>query len=291
MALSRAEVSSAAALFTRQPRLAATLVATMMAMGVANPMAQGQAIMRTAIPNFIAKSSFSEPCASGSSWACMRGLSPPCMLCGIVTQPLKTKAAHTRKVMNERLMTEGTKIAATWSAVRCTLALLACASCTSLHIWPSAVSHPTLVTCMRKPPATQVVPPMTVSPFALGTAVLSPVSRLSSTKALASEQTVPSTGTLAPGYTRSTSPISTSSAGTEASPLPSQTTACEGMLEGRSVIACSAVNLARASSSLPSSTAAIRMGPMVKKWLVAIEMSCDPGVSGVSRQKKIRPVE
>mmetsp|Transcript_73774 Transcript_73774/g.238436 ORF Transcript_73774/g.238436 Transcript_73774/m.238436 type:complete len:396 (-) Transcript_73774:567-1754(-) len=294
--------SRAAALFTRQPRFAATPVATMTAMGVASPMAQGHAIMSTAMPNFMAKRSFREPCTSAAS-ACMEPLpmgpssismsmaAPPCSRRGMLTRPEKMRKVQTRKVAKERQITLGTKTRATRSATRCTPALLAWASCTSWQIWPRAVSQPTLVARMRQPPETQVVPPMTVSPRRLGTAVLSPVRRLSSTWTVASEQTMPSTAILPPGKTRSTSPSSTSSTGTGASPSLPQSTAEAGMLEGRSVMARMAEILARASRNLPSSTTATRMGPMVKKWLVAMESVWELGVSGMSRQKTTRPAE
>mmetsp|Transcript_66872 Transcript_66872/g.142975 ORF Transcript_66872/g.142975 Transcript_66872/m.142975 type:complete len:219 (-) Transcript_66872:1335-1991(-) len=80
MASSLAEVSRAAAVLTRQPRFAATPVATITAIGVAKPIAQGHAIIRTAMPNFMAKSSFKEPSTvSGSPPPCIAMLCAPCM--------------------------------------------------------------------------------------------------------------------------------------------------------------------------------------------------------------------
>jgi len=294
----RADVSKAAALFTKQPLFAATPVATITAIGVARPIAQGHAIIRTAMPNFMAKSSFRESCTSAAAPWCIPwcGWPPmwPCMLwpsAGTCTAPANTSMPQTAKVMKESPTTEGTNTCATLSAVRCTSALLACASWTSWTICPSIVSQPTFVTRMRQPLETHVEPPKTMSPCDLLMGRLSPVSRLSSTCASPSEHTVPSTGTFAPGKTRSTSPSSMSSSGMSASPLASQRTAVAGMLEGRSIIAFMAMIFARDSRNLPRSTTPMRMGPMVKKWLVASARSCEPDVSGMRRQYRIRPAE
>mmetsp|Transcript_77186 Transcript_77186/g.221057 ORF Transcript_77186/g.221057 Transcript_77186/m.221057 type:complete len:295 (-) Transcript_77186:742-1626(-) len=294
MACSFAAVSKAAALFTRQPRLAATPVATMTAMGVAKPMAHGQAIINTAIPNFMAKRNLSESWTS-SSTAMMPPPMPPCMWwpCGTRTVPENTKADQITKVTRERPTTEGTKMRATMSAMRWTSALLACASCTSATIWPSMVSPPTLVTLIKQPPEMQVEPPTTRSPCFLTSGELSPVSKLSSTCTALSEHTEPSTGILPPANILKTSSNSTSSTGIVLSALLPllHSVAFAGMLEGRSVKAFMAVCFALDSRYFPNKTTAMRIGPIVKKWLVAMTKSCVPGVSGINKQYKTRPVE
>mmetsp|Transcript_110730 Transcript_110730/g.313268 ORF Transcript_110730/g.313268 Transcript_110730/m.313268 type:complete len:204 (+) Transcript_110730:1792-2403(+) len=200
--------------------------------------------------------------------SCMPCDPTPCMPCmlpamrGTFTRSAKTRAVQIAKVMRERPTTEGTKTCASRSAVRWTWALLARASRTMWHIWPSMVSQPTFVTRIRQPPVMHVVPPNRRSPWFLMTGMLSPVRRLSSTWMEASEHIVPSRAILPPAYTRRMSPSCTSSAGTVDSSESPQRIAEVGWLEGRSDRASMPLSFARASRNLPVITTVMRMGPM-----------------------------
>mgnify|MGYP003078504836 CR=1 FL=1 len=90
-------------------------IPTIIAVGVANPNAQGQAITNT---------------VTEVSKACVKASSPPAII-----QPIKVSAAIP--------ITAGTKIAAILSTNCCTGALLPWASCTILIIWAKIVSLPT----------------------------------------------------------------------------------------------------------------------------------------------------
>ena len=101
-------------------------------------------------------------------------------------------------------------------------ALEPCASSTRRMIWLRAVSLPTRVASKRKYPFLLTLPPTTLSPAALSTGRLSPVSMLSSTLPSPSVM-VPSTGMRSPGLTITTSPGTICSMGTCCS-CPSRTT-------------------------------------------------------------------
>ena len=217
-------ISSASASLIRMPCFAATPVPAMMAVGVASPSAQGQAITSTATARMMAVSS-------------------------------PTPASHQpTKVSSAMPSTAGTNTALTWSTSRCTGALAACASSTSRMMCASTLSLPAAVTSISTRPSPLIEPPVSASPVPLATGSGSPVSMASSTCVLPS-LTLPSAGTRSPGRTASLSPARSSSTGMSFS-WPSQSIRCAS--SGRS--ACSARmaavvwRLARASSHLPSST-------------------------------------
>ena len=154
----------------------------MTAVGVARPKAQGHAIIRTATATSVALK------YAGSG-------------------PKKSQMVN---AAIETATTAGTKYAATASARRWTGALDPCASSTSLTICARAESRPTFVARKENPPVVLTVAPYTASPGAFSTGTLSPVSIDSSTDE-APSMTSPSTGSLSPGLTRTTSPGTTSS--------------------------------------------------------------------------------
>ena len=162
--------SSACTSLIRMPCLAATPVPAMMAVGVASPSAQGQAITITATA-WISAASSPAPMAS---------------------QPARVTSATTS--------TTGTKMADTWSTSRWMGALAAWASSTSRMIWASTVSAPTAVTAITMRPSPLIEPPVSAAPTSRATGRGSPVSMDSSTCVWPS-CTVPSTGMRSPGRT------------------------------------------------------------------------------------------
>ena len=145
--------SSASALRMRTPSCAPLPVPTMMAVGVANPMAQGQAMTRT-------------PTAFVSAWT-KAGAGPQPHQIPNVT------AAMARII--------GTNTEATRSARRWIGAFDPCASSTSPMIRASTVSLPTCVARNVKLPVRLMDPPTTVAPGPFSSGRLSPVSIDSST--------------------------------------------------------------------------------------------------------------
>ena len=213
--------SSSAALFlNRMPYSAPLPTPTMIEVGVASPMAQGQAMTSTAMSRSSA------------------GTNPA------------PAASQTTNVSSARAMTAGTNHAATRSTTRWMGALLPCACSTSRMICDSTVSLPTRPASTVSKPWRLMVAPMTASPAALSTGRLSPVIMLSSTEERPST-TRPSTGTFSPGRTRNRSPGTTSLTGTSRS-TPSRTTRAVFGCKPISFLIASLVRpLARASSSLP----------------------------------------
>ena len=109
-----------------------------------------------------------------------------------------------------------------------------------------------------------MVAPMTLSPACFSTGMLSPVSADSSTEDVPSS-TTPSTGTLSPALTISTSPSWTSSTGmTLSTPLRS-TVAVLGARSMSFVIASEVLPLARASIVLPM-VMSVRIVPADSKY-------------------------
>ena len=159
------------------PRSAPRPLPTMIAVGVANPSAQGQAMMRTATKFMTAKLS--------------RGSGP--------------NASQTPNVSTATPTTAGTNHKANLSAWRWTGALVACACRTRSMIRASAVCAPTLVVRKRNVPVVFMVAAMTASPARFSTGTLSPVNRDSSTSETPSS-TTPSTGIRSPGRTSTRSP-------------------------------------------------------------------------------------
>ena len=164
----------------------------MIATGVARPSAQGQLMTRTAIALDRAKP-FSAP-----------------------------TIFQITKVTRAIEMTAGTKMPETLSAIFAIGAFVAAASDTIWMIRERVVSSPTRVARQVRKPDWLTVAAETVSPSALSTGMLSPVSADSLT-ALAPLTTTPSTGMLSPGRTTKVSPLRTLSIGTVSS-LPSRTT-------------------------------------------------------------------
>ena len=120
-------------------------------------------------------------------------------------------------------ITAGTKMPDTLSAIFAIGALVAAASLTMRMIWERVVSSPTRVASHRRNPDWLMVAAETLSPAALSTGMLSPVSADSLT-ALAPSRITPSTGMLSPGRTTNWSPLCTCSMGTVTSlPLRSST--------------------------------------------------------------------
>ena len=154
-------------------------VLTIIAVGVAKPSAQGQAITITAVKAINEKAKVAP----------------------------STKY-HTTNVASAITITAGTNQADMRSANACTGALDPCASSINLMICANIVSPPTLVASSSKLPFLFIVEPMTLSPECFSTGRLSPVIIASST---ADEPVVitPSTGTISPGRTITLSPTAT----------------------------------------------------------------------------------
>mmetsp|Transcript_18976 Transcript_18976/g.45784 ORF Transcript_18976/g.45784 Transcript_18976/m.45784 type:complete len:364 (-) Transcript_18976:127-1218(-) len=264
MASSRAPASSAPALFTKHPRLAATPVATITAIGVASPIAQGHATIKTAMPNFMANNNRNErsPPSTQSIWSSAwyeHGS----------TAPLWTNAIQTKKVNTAKSRTVGTNTRATLSATRCTSALLAWASWTSCTICPKVVHDPTRVARIKQFPDTHDEPLNTESRIVLVMAVLSPVNTLSLTVTNSSDTTCASTGTVMPALSRSTSPTSTSSTATSTSSSPCTSTAVAAPALLSAATDATACTFARASRNFPISTTVMSTGHIAKKCTVA----------------------
>ena len=107
-------------------------VPTMMAVGVANPKAQGQAMTSTAVA-----------------------------VINEVVNPASPMKYQPRNVSRAMPITAGTKMAETRSASFWMGAFDPCASSTMRIIWASAVSLPTRVAWMRNMPCLLIVAPIT----------------------------------------------------------------------------------------------------------------------------------
>ena len=221
-----AACSSAAASRNSRPCRAARPVATRIAVGVASPSAQGQAITRTAM-------AWTRPAAGCPSHA------------------------QTAAVAMARPTTTGTNIAEILSARRWIGGLAACAARTRRTMLASTVSRPVAVArAMNSTPALSV-PAKTVSPAQRSTGRDSPVSMDSSSWARASSNKTPSTGTASPVGTRKRSPIRRLAASTSTQ-LPSRSTQAR---RGARSISARRSRLARtracSSSRLPTRTNAM----------------------------------
>ena len=148
-------------------------------------------------------------------------------------------------------MTAGTKKPDTVSAILAMGALVAAASLTIRMICARVVSSPTRVASHRRKPDWLVVAAETLSPSALSTGMLSPVSALSFT-ALLPSSTMPSTGMFSPGRTTKTSPLRTFAMGTLTSVPPRKRVAVLGASFIRLLSASVVLPLERASSILPT---------------------------------------
>ncbi len=128
-------------------------VPTMIEVGVASPIAQGQAMISTA-------TAFTSPKVSAGSGP---------------------KASQTPKVRTASAITAGTKYIVTRSTIAWIGSLPPWASSTMRMIRASIVSPPTAVARKVKLPVWFTVPPTTVAPASLATGTGSPVTMLSST--------------------------------------------------------------------------------------------------------------
>ena len=151
----------------------------MIATGVARPSAQGQLTTSTAIP-----------LASAYPNGCPTNIQISVTITAI-------------------MMTIGTNIPDTLSAILAIGALVAAASLTILIICDRVVSSPTRVALALINPVLLIVAAETSSPIDLSTGTLSPVSADSSI-AVPPSIITPSTGMLSPGLTTKTSPVLTS---------------------------------------------------------------------------------
>ncbi|CFE03918.1 Uncharacterised protein [Bordetella pertussis] len=214
-ATTRASLSacSASPLRNSTPSCAARPVPTMMEVGVASPMAHGQAMMSTATALTSAKVS------AGSG-------------------PNTNQMA---KVARATAMTAGTNhmVMRSTSAWMGSLEPWACS--TMRMICASTVSPPTLVARSASAPFWLTVPPTTSAPGCFSTGTGSPLIMDSSTK-LVPSVTWPSTGTRSPGRTSTTSPAATCAIGTS-TVAPSRRT--------RAVLACRPIRRLIASEVLP----------------------------------------
>ena len=129
------------------------------------------------------------------------------------TIPDFPKTYHTTLETNAINITAGTKYPEIISAILAMGAFEPWASSTSFIIFARTVSFPIAVASIFILPFLFIVAPKTLSPVFFLTGILSPVSIDSSTFVLPSI-TFPSTGILSPGFTRTTSPFSTSSIST-----------------------------------------------------------------------------
>ena len=163
------------------------------------------------------------------------------------------------------------------SARRTILALPASADCTSSIMRASELSSPTRWARMSNAPNWFTVPLFTSSPGALSTGSDSPVITDSSMEVRPS-RTVPSTATVSPGSTRSTSPTCTSSAATTVS-TPSRTMrAVRGDRCTSRSMPARAFATVRSSSSAPScmmsaTSPAAKSSPMATAAMSASDTS------------------
>ena len=177
----------------KMPSWAPRPVPTSSAVGVASPIAHGQAMISTAT-------------------AAVNAASAGC-----------PAASHPISVTMAIPMTTGTKTAEIRSASRCTGALRACASDTSRAICASWVPAPTWVARTTSRPLTFTVAPVTASPVVTSAGAGSPVSIEVSTAELP-DSTTPSVAIFSPGRTTNRSPTMSCPAGMRTS-WPSRSTA------------------------------------------------------------------
>ena len=165
--------------------------------------------------------------------------------------------AQAAKARTATAITVGTKTPATRSASRWIGARERCACATICTICDSRVSRPIFSARIRKPPDWLMVPAMTRAPGSFATGIDSPVTSDSSSAERPSVS-VPSTGTLSPGRTRSRSPtITLSSATSRSAPVWSTRRAVAGARPSSALIAPEVAARARNSSTWPSSTSTV----------------------------------
>src|SRR3989338_5982132 len=178
--------SNVAASLIKIPSFAPLPTPTIIAVGVASPSAQGQAITRIPTNDTSPRDS---ACENPS-----------------ICVP---KVSQMPRVTNEIINTIGTKIPEILSASACIGARLPCASSTILMIWARKVSEPTFVVLNVKALLVLIVPVTTLSPIFFSTGIGSPVTMASSINEEPST-IIPSTGILAPGFTITKSQCTTS---------------------------------------------------------------------------------
>ena len=165
--------------------------------------------------------------------------------------------------------TTGTNTNAALSTMRCTGALLPCASCTILMICARVVFSPICLALMRSLPWLGIVPDNTSSPTRFATGVGSPVIIASSTYAasavikLSAWVTTPSTGIFSPARTSMTSPRWIVEIGTSSN-CPSATS--------RAVFGCKPINCLMLAA-VPSFAFSSRHLPVRTKVMIITEAS------------------
>ena len=208
------------------PSWAPRPVPTRMAVGVARPIAHGQAMISTATAAVNA------------------------------APALCPAASHPASVTMATPMTTGTNTAEIRSASRCTGALPAWASATSRAIWASWVPAPTRVARTTSRPAAFTHPPVTASPGPTSAGTGSPVSIEVSTAELP-ETTTPSAAIFSPGRTVNCSPTASCLTGIRTS-APSRSTATSlAPSDSSARSAAPDRRLARASKYRPSRISAV----------------------------------
>ncbi len=216
-------ISSASASLMSTPFCAPRPTPTMMDTGVARPSAQGHAMISTAT-------------ALMSPWL-SRGSLP--------------QSAQMRKVRSAAIMTAGTKMPETRSAVFWIGALLCWAFFTRSMIWDKSMSEPTFSARMMKVPCWFRVPPVTGSWGFFPTGMGSPLI-MDSSMSLDPSSIVPSTGTFDPGCTRRVSPCCTACKGMVWSPPGSMRRAVLGVWSMSARSAWPVFVWARVSRTCPS---------------------------------------
>ena len=202
---------------------AARLVPTIMAIGVARPSAQGQAMTSTAMAVVRAKAS--------------RG-----------SGPMNSQKANVVAAMT---ITIGTNTLAIRSTSRPMGGLLIWAERTMRMMRASVVSSPNRLTRRTKAPERFMVPPVTVSPTSRATDSGSPVS-MDSSMVVRPSVITPSMGTFSPGRTRTRSPTRSRDTGMVTWPADRETWAVVARRPMRALIASLVVRLARVSRACPS---------------------------------------
>ena len=161
-------------------------------------------------------------------------------------------------------ITVGTNLPATLSASFWIGARERWALATISTIWASMVSAPTRLASITREPVPLMVAPVTASPATFSTGIGSPEIIDSSTEERPST-TLPSTGTLSPGRTRSRSPTFTSSSGISSSvPSARITRAVLGARSSSARIAEPVRSRAPSSMIWPSSTSTTMTAPASK---------------------------
>ncbi len=175
------------------------------------------------------------------------------------------------------VITDGTKIPDTLSAILAIGALLDEASSTSFIICDSVVSSPTFTALTLRSPALLIEADTSLSPSCLSTGMLSPVTADSSTDDFPSI-TTPSTATASPGLMINISPTTISSAFITCSTPSLITVAVFGARSISFVIASLVLDLERVSRYFPTviSVNIMPADSKYKSWLKRCTVSISP---------------